>query len=80
VANFIAFPSGGTVEYDASSSTDDVGIGSYKWDFGDGKSGSGKLVTHVYSAPNQFYTVTLTVFDLAGQSSQKSFQVFPNSH
>lgn len=80
VANFTAFPSGGTVEYDASSSTDDVGIGSYKWDFGDGKSGSGKLVTHVYSAPNQFYTVTLTVFDLAGQSSQKSFQVFPNSH
>lgn len=80
VANFIAFPSGGTVEYDASSSTDDVGIGSYKWNFGDGKSGSGKLVTHVYSAPNQFYTVTLTVFDLAGQSSQKSFQVFPNSH
>ncbi len=37
-------------------------------------------VTHVYSAPNQFYTVTLTVFDVAGQSSQKSFQVFPNSH
>ena len=80
VANFTAFPSGGTVDYDASSSTDDVGIGSYKWNFGDGKSGSGKLVTHVYSAPNQFYTVTLTVFDLAGQSSQKSFQVFPNSH
>jgi PKD repeat protein len=80
VANFTAFANGGTVDYDASSSTDDVGIGSYKWDFGDGKSGSGKLVTHVYSAPNQFYTVTLTVFDLAGQSSQKSFQVFPNSH
>ncbi|HEY7026476.1 MAG TPA: S8 family serine peptidase [Gemmatimonadales bacterium] len=80
VANFTAFPNGGTVDYDASSSTDDVGIGSYKWDFGDGKSGSGKLVTHVYSAPNQFYTVTLTVFDLAGQSSRKSFQVFPNSH
>jgi subtilisin family serine protease len=79
VANFTAFPHGGTVDYDASSSTDDVGIGSYKWDFGDGKSGSGKLITHVYSAPNQFYTVTLTVFDLAGQSSQKSFQVFPNS-
>jgi len=79
VANFTAAPNGGTVEYDASSSTDDVGIGSYKWDFGDGKTGSGKLVTHVYSAPNQFYTVTLTVFDVAGQSSQKSFQVFPNS-
>jgi subtilisin family serine protease len=80
VANFTAFANAGTVEYDASSSTDDVGIGSYKWNFGDGKSGTGKTVTHVYSAPNQFYTVTLTVFDLAGQSSQKSFQVFPNSH
>jgi PKD repeat protein len=79
VANFWAAPNAGTVDFDASSSTDDVGIGSYKWNFGDGKSGSGKLVTHVYTAPNQFYTVTLTVFDVAGQSSQKSFQVYPNS-
>jgi hypothetical protein len=34
----------------------------------------------VYSAPNQYYNVTLTVFDLAGQSSSKTFRVYPNSN
>ena len=80
VANFTAFPNAGTVDYDASSSTDDVGIGSYKWNFGDGKTGTGKTIRHVYTAPNQWYTVTLTIYDLAGQSSTKSFQVYPNSN
>jgi len=80
VASFTAFPNAGTVDYDASSSTDDVGIASYKWNFGDGKTGTGRTIRHVYSAPNQFYTVTLTVYDLAGQSSSKSFQVYPNSN
>jgi PKD repeat protein len=79
-ADFTAFPNAGTVQYDASLSTDDVGIGSYKWNFGDGTSGTGKLVTHVYSAPNQFYTATLTVYDLAGQFHSKTIQVYPNSH
>lgn len=80
VASFTAFPNAGTVDYDASSSTDDTGIGSYAWDFGDGASGTGVLVTHVYAAPNQFYTATLTVYDLAGQSAQKSILVYPNSN
>lgn len=80
VANFTAFPNAGTVDYDASSSTDDVGIAKYNWDFGDGTTGTGKTIRHVYSAPNQFYNVTLTVFDLAGQSSSKTFRVYPNSN
>lgn len=80
VANFTAFPNAGTVDYDASSSTDDVGIAKYSWNFGDGTTGTGKTVRHVYSAPNQFYNVTLTVFDLAGQSSSKTFRVYPNSN
>ena len=79
-ADFTAFPNAGQVDYDASLSTDDVGIGSYKWTFGDGTSGTGKLVSHVYSAPNQFYTATLTVYDVAGQFHSKSIQVYPNSH
>ena len=79
-ADFTAYPNAGTVQYDASLATDDVGIGSYVWDFGDGQGGTGKLVTHVYSAPNQFYTATLTVFDLAGQFHSKSIQVYPNSN
>ena len=79
VANFTAYPNAGTVDFDASSSTDDTGIGSYRWSFGDGKTGSGKIIRHVYSAPNQFYSVTLTVYDLAGQSASRTYQVYPNS-
>jgi PKD repeat protein len=78
-ADFTAFPNAGTVQYDASPATDDVGIGSYRWDFGDGQSGTGKLVTHVYAAPNQFYNATLTVYDLAGQFHSKTIKVYPNS-
>ncbi|MEO8199567.1 MAG: S8 family serine peptidase [Gemmatimonadota bacterium] len=79
LADFTAAPLGGTVDFDGSASTDDFGIGSWSWNFGDGKSGNGKLVSHTYAQPNQFYTVTLTVFDLAGQANSKSFPVFPNS-
>ena len=79
-ASFIASPLSGKVDVDASGSTDDVGIGSYAWDFGDGAKGTGRLASHVYPAPNQFYTLTLTVFDLAGQSAQASIQVYPNSN
>ncbi|MGE0681329.1 MAG: PKD domain-containing protein, partial [Candidatus Binatia bacterium] len=35
---------------------------SYQWQFGDGATGSGMTVTHVYTTPG-FYTVTLTVSD-----------------
>lgn len=79
IADFTAFPLSGTVKYAGSPTIDDFGIGSYSWDFGDGASGSGKKVSHTYAAPNQFYTVTLTAFDLAGQSSSRSYQVWPNS-
>ena len=80
MANFTAFPNAGTVDYDASSSTDDVGIAKYNWTFGDGTTGTGKTVRHVYSAPNQYYNVTLTVYDGAGQSNSKTFRVYPNSN
>jgi subtilisin family serine protease len=80
IADFTAYPNAGTVDYDASPSTDDHGIASYRWNFGDGTTGAGRTARKVYSAPNQFYTVTLTVYDLAGQSSTKSIQVYPNSH
>jgi hypothetical protein len=78
-ADFTAFPHGGTVDFDASLSNDDTGIGSYKWKFGDGTSGSGRTPSHTYANPNQFYDVTLTVFDVAGQSDSKTVPVFPNA-
>lgn len=48
-----------------STSTDDSGIVSYNWTFGDGTTGSGSGVSHNYSARGN-YTVGLTVRDGAG--------------
>ncbi len=54
-----------TVVLDASSSTDDRGIASYAWDFGDNTSGTGVLVTKTYSDAGT-YIIILTVTDYFG--------------
>ena len=59
---------GATVNFDASSSTDNVGIISYAWDFGDGTTGTGKTTTHAYTGPGT-YTARLTVQDQAGNNA-----------
>ena len=52
--------------FDASASLpgfdgdDECPISEYNWDFGDGYSGTGKTITHVYGESGN-YTVTLTV-------------------
>ncbi|MCW3131937.1 MAG: right-handed parallel beta-helix repeat-containing protein [Candidatus Methanospirare jalkutatii] len=52
-----------TITFDASSSYDpDGAIVSYDWDFDDGNTATGKIVTHAYSSAGE-YTVTLTVTD-----------------
>ena len=51
-----------------STSTDDHGIVSYAWTFGDGTSGSGTGVVHAYAARGN-YTVGLTVTDSDGLTS-----------
>lgn len=56
---------GSAVTFDASESSDNVGIISYEWDFGDGTTGTGLTTTHTYTEPG-IYTVTLTVEDEAG--------------
>ena len=38
-----------------------LGATYYKWYFGDGDSGVGKIVTHTYNPPGLFYNVTLAV-------------------
>jgi PKD repeat protein len=58
-----------TCDVDATDSFDaDGAIPGYRWDFGDGSGGSGRLARHTYPQPRT-YTVTLTVTDNAGSSS-----------
>ena len=54
---------GRSVDFDGSGSVDpDGAIELYDWDFGDGSTAQGDVVTHVYSDDGTF-TVTLTVTD-----------------
>jgi probable HAF family extracellular repeat protein len=48
--------------FDGTRSTDDAGITSYSWNFGDGATAIGPTVSHTYAARNT-YTVKLTVQD-----------------
>lgn len=56
---------GAAVAFDASGSLDPMGgeVG-YHWDFGDGTTAEGRLVSHVFHQPNGPYTVELTVGDV----------------
>jgi len=76
VADFSAFPNSGSaplvVSFDASSSSDTNGIiVAYRWEFGDGATGSGKVRTHTYELPGA-YTATLTVTDNHGAEASAS--------
>ena len=53
------------VIFDAYDSTDNRGIASYNWDFGDNTSGTGDLNTKTYSDAG-IYLVILTVTDYFG--------------
>jgi probable HAF family extracellular repeat protein len=54
-----------TCTFHGGTSSDDVGIVSYRWSFGDGGTGSGASVSHSYAARGS-YPVTLTVADGGG--------------
>ncbi|MEX1667117.1 S8 family serine peptidase [Zhongshania arctica] len=54
--------------FNAGSSTDDNGIASYQWSFGDGSSASGATPSHNFASAGS-YTVALTVSDTAGQQN-----------
>lgn len=60
--------------FNASGSSDNVGIVSYDWDFGDGDTGTGMVTTHTYASPGK-YMVTLTVKDAAGNPATDSVTV-----
>jgi len=62
--------------FDASASSDDVGIVSYKWDWGNGRSETktGTSTRNTWAAAGS-YTVTLTVTDTKGQQNSVSRSV-----
>ena len=65
---------GQSLFFDASASTDNVGVTSYRWDFGDNSSVSTAAASHVYARPGA-YTASLTVMDAAGNSATSTFSV-----
>jgi subtilisin family serine protease len=75
IASFSKSCNRGTCTFDASSSSDDVGVVSYAWSFGDGTSvspsGSLSKTSHTFAKAGS-YMVVLTVTDTAGQQAKKS--------
>jgi PKD repeat protein len=66
------------VTFDATSSSDNIGIVEYHWDFGDGTTDTGVTCTHRYTTAGS-YTVTLTVIDAAEHSDVDTLQVTVSS-
>jgi len=67
VSDFTYIADNYTSLFNASSSYDrDGNVISYDWDFGDGTSGTGMIISHIYSV-NGTYNVTLTVVDNDGK-------------
>jgi len=69
-----AVTEGTPINLSAGDSSDNVGIVSYEWDFGDGTHETGETATHTYTGPGN-YTVTLTVKDAAGNSETDSINI-----
>ena len=82
VASIRRTPSGGVregveIEFNGTMSTAPGAIESFAWDFGDGNSASGEIVTHTFEAVGS-YVVSLTVTDEGGVSgsSEQTIKVY----
>jgi PKD repeat protein len=62
------------VTFDATASSDNIGIVEYHWDFGDDATDTGETCTHRYTTAGR-YTVTLTVIDAAEHSDIDTSEV-----
>jgi PKD repeat protein len=79
VPSFTYSCSGLTCSFDGSGSKDlSAPITGYTWDFGDGVSRAGVVVSHTYSAGNS-YKVKLTVIDTAGATGSQSQTINVNT-
>ena len=82
VARIVAVtdPDTRTVSFDASGSRDHEGDAlSYRWDFGDGSTGSGPNPTHGYPSGPDTYEVALTVSDPSGATGTTTLTVAPSN-
>ncbi len=70
---------GSPIHFDATGTVDPDGDAvQYNWDFGDGTTGAGESISHVYGAEG-IYTATLTATDLVNASTQSvSVTITPN--
>ncbi len=60
--------------FDGTGSTDDAGIVTYAWNFGDSSSATGATASHSYAVAGS-YPVTLTVTDAGGLASSQTSTV-----
>lgn len=76
VARMNAFPSiaspGVAITFDATSSLTTGSLGACTWDFGDGQTATGALVSHAYQTPGEYQaTLIITAGAAMGQAVQK---------
>lgn len=69
VASFTFSCSNRRCSFNAGQSSDDHGIVSYVWDFGDGRMASGMRVSERYPSTGLIFPVTLYVTDTLGQTT-----------
>jgi hypothetical protein len=71
-----------TVSFDGSGSSDlDGDPLTYRWDFGDGTTGTGRTTSHTYAAPGTMpLTAKLTVSDPGGAQDTASYTVVPANY
>jgi PKD repeat protein len=78
-ASFTFSCNGLTCNFDGSASKDsNAAITSYAWNFGDGLTGAGVIISHTYAVGNS-YKVTLTIADSTGATDAQSQRVNNNS-
>lgn len=65
---------GEILRFDGSTSTSEVGITNYSWDYGDGTQADGPVVEKIYVTPGTFQ-VTLVVADKLGQRGSITHEI-----
>ncbi len=73
-ANKTVVKVGDPISLEAKDSSDNLNITSYSWEFGDGETATGEVVTHSYASTGN-YTVTLTVSDAAGNTGTDTLDI-----